>query len=83
MIKKSLFVSVIIAVILCGFFGISYAQNQTIPLPTFRFGMDTAQTPQDVAFTLQLVFIFTVLALAPAILMVMTCFTRIIIVFHF
>ena len=42
-----------------------------------------SETPQDVAFSLQVVFIFTILALAPSIIMVMTSFTRIIIVFSF
>ena len=83
MIKKSVVISVAAAVILCIFAGVSYGQNQTIPLPTFRFGVEGAQTPQDVAFSLQIIFLFTVLALAPSILMVMTCFTRIVIVFHF
>ncbi|GAY74553.1 flagellar biosynthesis protein FliP [Sporolactobacillus inulinus] len=39
--------------------------------------------PQDVATTLQLVFVLTVLSLAPAILVLMTSFTRIIIVLSF
>ncbi|MDE7169977.1 MAG: flagellar type III secretion system pore protein FliP [Mucispirillum sp.] len=60
-----------------------YAQNQTMPIPTFRFGVEGAETPQDVAFSIQVIFIFTVLALAPSIIMVMTSFTRIIIVFSF
>lgn len=83
MIKKAVVISVAAAVVLCVFAGVSYGQNQTIPLPTFRFGVEGAQTPQDVAFSLQIIFLFTVLALAPSILMVMTCFTRIVIVFHF
>jgi flagellar biosynthetic protein FliP len=43
---------------------------------------DTAQ-PQDVAVVLQIVFMITVLALAPSILIMMTSFVRIIIVFSF
>ncbi|MCQ2008962.1 MAG: flagellar type III secretion system pore protein FliP [Sporolactobacillus sp.] len=39
--------------------------------------------PQDVATTLQLLLVLTVLSLAPAILVLMTCFTRIIIVLSF
>ncbi|BBN98669.1 flagellar type III secretion system pore protein FliP [Sporolactobacillus terrae] len=39
--------------------------------------------PQDVATTLQLLFVLTVLSLAPAILVLMTSFTRIIIVLSF
>lgn len=82
-IKKSLLFGLFLGIAFLGFAGVSYAQNQTIPIPTFRFGVEGAETPQDVAFSLQVVFIFTILALAPSIIMVMTSFTRIIIVFSF
>ncbi len=52
-----------------------------IPFPAFRFGMEQAASPQDVSVTLQLIFFLTVLSLAPSILILMTSFTRIIIVF--
>ncbi len=82
-IKKSLLFGLFLGIAFLGFAGVSYAQNQSIPIPTFRFGIDGAETPQDVAFSLQVVFIFTILALAPSIIMVMTSFTRIIIVLSF
>ena len=82
-VKKTLIFGLFLGIAFLGFAGISYAQNQTIPIPTFRFGVEGAETPQDVAFSLQVVFIFTILALAPSIIMVMTSFTRIIIVFSF
>lgn len=82
-IKKSLLFGLFLGIAFLGVAGVSYAQNQTIPIPTFRFGVEGAETPQDVAFSLQVVFIFTILALAPSIIMVMTSFTRIIIVFSF
>lgn len=83
MIKKVSLISAVVGLIVAGTAIFAYAQNQTIPLPTFRFGIDQAQNPQDVAFTLQIIFLFTILALAPSIIMVMTSFTRIIIVFYF
>lgn len=82
-VKKTLIFGLFLGIAFLGFAGVSYAQNQTIPIPTFRFGVEGAETPQDVAFSLQVVFIFTILALAPSIIMVMTSFTRIIIVFSF
>ena len=82
-IKKSLLFGLFLGIAFLGFAGVSYAQNQTIPIPTFRFGVEGAETPQDVAFSLQVVFIFIILALAPSFIMVMTSFTRIIIVFSF
>ena len=39
--------------------------------------------PSSVSLSLEILFLFTILSLAPAIAMTVTCFTRIIIVFHF
>jgi len=52
-------------------------------LPKITFGVEKAEGPQDIAVTLQILFMLTILSLAPAILILMTSFTRIIIVFHF
>ncbi len=52
-------------------------------LPKVTVGVERAQGPGDVAVTLQILFLLTVLSLAPAIVMMMTSFTRIIIVFSF
>lgn len=60
-----------------------WAQNQTIPIPQVTFGVSQAQSPQDMVFSVQLLLLFTVLALAPTILVMMTPFTRIIIVLGF
>ena len=58
-------------------------EGPMLPIPSITFGVEGAQSPRDVAMTLQIIALLTVLTLAPAILMVMTSFTRIIIVFHF
>jgi len=58
------------------------AQTST-PLPKITIGVDTADSPDDIAMTLQIVLMLTILSLAPSILIMMTSFTRIIIVFHF
>jgi flagellar biosynthetic protein FliP len=52
-----------------------------IPFPAFRFGMEQANSPEDVSVTLQILFFITILSIAPAILTLMTSFTRIVIVF--
>jgi len=59
------------------------AQTQAQPLPKITIGVDQAQSPQDVAVTLQIVLLMTVLSLVPAVVMMMTSFTRITIVFSF
>ncbi len=60
------------------------AQSKTaLPLLKVSLGVEQAQSPKDVVLTLQIVAVMTVLTLAPSILIMMTCFTRIIVVFHF
>lgn len=51
--------------------------------PAIQVGIGTAEEPADVAVTLQILFLLTVLSLAPAILVMMTSFTRIVIVLGF
>lgn len=49
----------------------------------FGFNVEPAQTPQDVSTSIQILLILTVLSLAPSIVIMMTSFTRIIIVLSF
>jgi len=53
-----------------------------IPVPAFPF-IQPAETPSQTALTLQLIILLTILSLAPSILIMMTSFTRIIIVLSF
>lgn len=59
--------------------GPALAQNAEIPIPRLP-GVSAAKNPQDVANTLVLLFLLTILSLAPAILILMTPFLRISIV---
>jgi flagellar biosynthesis protein FliP len=52
-------------------------------LPSFRFGIEKGGDPGDVSVLLQIVFLLTVLTLAPAILILTTSFTRLAVVFSF
>jgi flagellar biosynthetic protein FliP len=54
-----------------------------VPLPKVTVGVDSADNPSDFSVTLQIIFLMTILTLAPAILIMLTSFTRIVIVFHF
>ena len=54
-----------------------------IPIPNMNIGIEPASKPQDVALSLQILLMLTVLSLAPSIIMMMTAFTRIIIVLSF
>lgn len=62
---------------------LSSAAQDAIPLPALDIGVRQAQSPRDVAVTLQILFLMTILSLAPAILILTTSFTRIIIVLSF
>ncbi|MDZ7262345.1 MAG: flagellar type III secretion system pore protein FliP [candidate division KSB1 bacterium] len=53
------------------------------PLPKVTIGVEKATKPEDVAVTLQILLLLTILSLAPALVIMMTSFTRIIVVFHF
>jgi flagellar biosynthetic protein FliP len=55
---------------------------QTGPIfPTITIGAGDAAQPQQVSVLLQILFVLTVLSLAPAILVMMTSFTRLVVVF--
>lgn len=52
-------------------------------LPKVTIGVDVAKSPQEASVTLQLVFLMTLLSLAPGIMVLMTPFTRIVVVMGF
>ena len=61
--------------------GVALAQEPGgIVIPRVGIELGQAETPQQVSTTLQLLFLLTVLSLAPAILVMVTSFTRIIVV---
>ncbi len=51
--------------------------------PSVQLGVQEGENPGDISVLLQIVFLLTVLSLAPAILMLMTSFTRLAVVFAF
>ncbi|WP_242870080.1 flagellar type III secretion system pore protein FliP [Tindallia californiensis] len=54
-----------------------------IPIPGLELNFNEADSPEDVAVTVQILLLLTVLSLAPAILIMLTSFTRIVIVLGF
>jgi flagellar biosynthetic protein FliP len=73
-------VAVIIIVVVC-----SAATAYAEPVFPFKFGfsVEPAQDPQDVSTSIQILLMLTVLSLAPSIIIMMTSFTRIIVVLSF
>jgi len=54
----------------------SFAAN-TIPIPTINIGVAQADNPQQVSVLLQIIALFTIISLAPSLLILMTSFIRI------
>ena len=51
--------------------------------PSLNIGIEKGGDPGDISILLQIVFLLTILSLAPAILILMTSFTRLVVVFSF
>lgn len=69
-----------------GFFAVIFSALPAfsqVTLPSVNLGFKTSDNPTEVVNTIKLVLMMTVLTLAPAILIMMTGFTRIIIVLSF
>lgn len=80
-VKKVLIALLVVLSAVTATAGALFAAGVTIP--KIDIGVTTATTPKDVAATIQIFLLLTVLTLAPAILMLMTSFTRIVIVLSF
>ncbi|MCB2182894.1 MAG: flagellar type III secretion system pore protein FliP [Desulfobulbaceae bacterium] len=61
----------------------SAADSLAVTLPTFQVGLTETDDPQQVSVLIEILLIFTVLSMAPAILLMTTCFTRLIVAFSF
>ena len=80
---KSVFIGALLFMFLCLPLAGGELHAQTQPLPKITIGVDQSTQPGDVAVTLQVLLMLTVLSLTPAIVVMMTSFTRIAIVFTF
>ena len=77
---KLLFVCLLLCTLTCGFSGAVYAEG----LPALNISLGgSGDSTGDVVQSMQLLVLLTVLALAPSILVLMTSFTRIVIVLGF
>jgi flagellar biosynthetic protein FliP len=57
--------------------------QETVPIPRVSVEVGAARNPQEVSTSLQILAILTLLSVAPSILLMMTAFTRIVIVLSF
>ena len=56
---------------------------QEIPIPKIDFNITEAKSPKEVSLSLQVLLLITLLSMAPAIVLMLTSFTKIIIIFDF
>ena len=68
-------------VILSGVFSPAYSQS--VPIPSIRIAIGESEEPGDLAVTLNILFLITILSIAPTILIMLTSFTRMVVVFSF
>jgi flagellar biosynthetic protein FliP len=57
--------------------------SPSLPIPSINLGVGAAKNPKDVVGALQILLLLTVLSLAPTLLVLVTSFTRIIVVLSF
>ncbi|HEX04697.1 MAG TPA: flagellar biosynthetic protein FliP, partial [Bacteroidetes bacterium] len=59
------------------------AHAQAPGIPAITIDVNQSDSPEDIAVTLQIMLLLTVITLAPSILIMMTSFVRLIVAFHF
>lgn len=78
-------ITIAVLIITLNFFSSAtvFAQDTNALIPGINIDINGSGEGQATVTTLQLLFILTIISLAPSILLMMTCFTRIIISLHF
>ena len=77
------FKRLILIVVLAATLGLSVVPSEAQTLPKISLQVEDAKRGGDAAVSLQIIFLLTILSLAPSILIMMTSFTRIVIVLSF
>jgi len=57
--------------------------SQSVPIPKINITIGAAEEPAELSVTLKILFLITILSIAPTILIMLTSFTRMIVVFSF
>lgn len=83
MSKHKNIVRIAMAILILGFMSSCAGAAPLVPVPNVNIGIGATTNPKEVGLSLQILLTLTVLSLAPSILIMMTSFTRIIIVLSF
>jgi len=82
--RNRLFIVYLALLVLAAFLAVpAAAWAQGLPIPTIKIGVGEAKDAGEVSILIQILILLTVLSLAPAILIMMTSFTRLVVVFSF
>ena len=81
MTRKNIFILLILTATFISGGTVPFAE--AVSLPSIQLGMDDVEDPEKVSSALQILFLLTILTLAPSILILTTSFARIIIVLSF
>ena len=81
--KSKILVGIMALFIFVGLTHVSKVEALPIPLPTVTLGVSDTDEPASISVLLQILFLLTILSLAPAILIMLTSFTRIVVVLSF
>ena len=86
--NRSILRNIVVLCIICigcliGVEQVNASTVNSVELPGMTINLKDEATPSDVSATLQMIFIITIIALAPSILIMMTSFLRIIMSLHF
>ena len=82
--RNRLFIVYLALLVLAAFLAVpAAAWAQGLPIPTIKIGLGEAKDAGEVSILIQILILLTVLSLAPAILIMMTSFTRLVVVFSF
>ena len=81
--KRILFIIVIVILFLQCFSLFSQENRVRIPIPRINVDVQEARTPREVALSLQIIFLLAILTLAPSLIILVTSFLRIAIIFDF
>ena len=74
---------VLVLLLFTGGLAIAQTPPATVPPMRFNFGVEQGQSPKDVDVAIKVLITITLLSVAPSIILLMTCFTRIVIVLSF